>query len=95
MKRATVNGKAKIVVGDRTSHGGRVISGSPLSTWGRDALPIARKGDTVTCPQCEPHTFEIEDGCDNSLDFGAPVALEGHRTTCGAILIAEQADESV
>ena len=89
MTRATVGGKAQIVVGDTTSHGGQVISGSPSSTWGRGEIPIARKGDKVTCPKCEPHIVEIAEGCDDSLDFGAPVALEGHKTTCGAVLIAQ------
>ncbi|AQQ19440.1 hypothetical protein A8D61_13495 [Burkholderia cenocepacia] len=89
VRRAAVGGKAQIVVGDTTSHGGRVISGSPSSTWGRDAIPIARKGDKVTCPICAPHVFEIAEGCSISLDFGAPVALEGHTTTCGAVLLAE------
>jgi uncharacterized Zn-binding protein involved in type VI secretion len=89
MTRATVAGKAQIVVGDTTSHGGRVVSGSPSSTWSRAEIPIARKGDKVTCPQCEPYVFEIAEGCDGSFDFGAPVALEGHKTTCGALLIAE------
>lgn len=89
MQRASVHGKAQIVVGDTTSHGGRVISGSPSSTWSRAEIPIARKGDKVTCSKCEPHMFGIAEGCEGSLDFGAPVALEGHKTTCGAILIAE------
>lgn len=92
MQRASVHGKAQIVVGDTTSHGGRVISGSPSSTWSRAEIPIARKGDKVTCPKCEPHLFEIAEGCDGSLDFGAPVALEGHKTTCGAVLIAKSAE---
>ncbi|KVC78077.1 PAAR domain-containing protein [Burkholderia ubonensis] len=90
--RATVGGKAQIVVGDVTSHGGRVISGSPSSTWGREEIPIARKGDKVTCPICEPHVFEIAEGCDDSVDFGAPVALEGHKTTCGAVLLAQRGE---
>lgn len=87
--RATVGGKAQIVVGDTTSHGGRVMSGSPSSTWSRARIPIARKGDKVTCPQCEPHIFEIAEGSPDSQDFGAPIALEGHKTTCGAVLIAQ------
>ncbi len=87
--RATVGGKAQIVVGDTTSHGGKVVSGSPFSTWSTAKIPIARKGDKVTCPKCEPHVFEIAEGCAGSLDFGAPVALEGHKTTCGAVLIAQ------
>ncbi len=90
--RATVNGKAQIVVGDSTSHGGRVISGSPSSTWSSAKIPIARKGDRVTCPKCEPHEFDIVEGCDGSTDFGAPVALEGHKTGCGAVLIAQQGE---
>lgn len=89
MTRATVGGKAQIVVGDTTSHGGEVISGSPSSTWSAAKNPIARKGDKVTCPRCKPHMFEITGGCEESLDFGVPVALEGHKTTCGAVLIAE------
>ncbi|MDR5744453.1 PAAR domain-containing protein [Caballeronia sp. LZ029] len=92
MERATMNGSAQIVVGDTTSHGGRVISGSPSSTWSRAEIPIARKGDKVTCPKCAPHLFEIAQGHEGSLDFGAPVALEGHVTTCGAVLIARLAD---
>ncbi|WP_415768181.1 PAAR domain-containing protein [Paraburkholderia sp. J69-1] len=36
-----------------------------------------------------PHLFEIVEGCEVSLDFGVPVALEGHKTSCGAVLIAE------
>ncbi|WP_239667145.1 PAAR domain-containing protein [Burkholderia cenocepacia] len=43
----------------------------------------------MTCPICAPHVFEIAEGCSISLDFGAPVALEGHTTTCGAVLLAE------
>ncbi|WP_346778596.1 PAAR domain-containing protein [Burkholderia sp. Ac-20349] len=76
-------------MGDATSLGGRVISGSPSSTWGREAIPSARKGGKVTCPIGAPHVFEIAEGCANSLDFGAPVALEGHTTTCGAVLLAQ------
>lgn len=91
MTRATVAGKAQIVVGDTTSHGGKVISGSPWSTWSAAEIPLARKGDKVTCPQCDPHLFEIAEGFADSLDFGAPVALEGHKTTCGATLIAQPA----
>ena len=92
MERSTVIGRAQIVVGDATSHGGYVISGSPSSTWGPDGIPIARKGDKVICPQCGPHLFEIAEGYEDSLDFGAPTALEGHLTSCGAVLIARPAN---
>ncbi|MDR5736936.1 MULTISPECIES: PAAR domain-containing protein [unclassified Caballeronia] len=94
MERATMNGRAQIVVGDTTSHGGKVVSGSPSSTWSRAEIPIARKGDKVTCPQCDPHVFTIAEGCEDSLDFGEPIPLEGHKTTCGAVLIAQASTES-
>jgi uncharacterized Zn-binding protein involved in type VI secretion len=43
MQRASLQGRAQIVVGDTTSHGGKVISGSPSSTWSVAWIPIARK----------------------------------------------------
>jgi uncharacterized Zn-binding protein involved in type VI secretion len=91
LTRATINGRRQIVVGDTTTHGGQVISGSPSSTWSNAGIPIARKGDKVTCPKCDPHIFVIAEGCEQSLDFGAPIALEGHVTSCGAVLIAKPA----
>jgi uncharacterized Zn-binding protein involved in type VI secretion len=90
MKRADISGKKQIVVGDTTSHGGKVVSGSPSSTWSAAGIPIARKGDRVTCPLCAPHLFEIAEGLDGCDDFGSPMAVEGNRTTCGATLIAGQ-----
>mgnify|MGYP007010096807 CR=1 FL=1 len=43
MQRANLHGRAQIVVGDTTSHGGKVISGSPSSTWSQAKVPIARR----------------------------------------------------
>jgi uncharacterized Zn-binding protein involved in type VI secretion len=86
MSRSIRNGRKQIVLGDMTSHGGVVITASPCSTW--NGILIARKGDTVTCPLCPPHIFVIAEGWDGCLDFGIPVALEGHKTLCGAALIA-------
>lgn len=41
-----------ITVGDKTDHGGTVISGSPDHDIGGRA--IARLGDPVSCPQSYP-----------------------------------------
>ncbi|MCK4139994.1 PAAR domain-containing protein [Ralstonia pseudosolanacearum] len=79
-----------IVVGDTTTHGGRVITGSETHTI--RGKSIARLGDLVDCPEHypdgRPHgvnpiieahpTFEIG---------GRRVALHGHRTECGCTLI--------
>lgn len=84
-----LHGKSRIRVGDTTTHGGVVVTGS--STLTEDGIPIARKGDKVTCPRCEPHIFVIAEGLENCLDRGIPIAVEGHLTTCGAKLIASSA----
>ena len=82
-----------ITVGDATTHGGRVISGSPLHNL-RDK-PIARLGDLVDCPQHypggRPHGVnKIIEGCATFTVGGIPAALEGHHTECGCALIGSQ-----
>lgn len=94
MERPDIHGKKQIVVGDATSHGGKVTSGSPSSTWSAAKIPIARKGDRVTCPICSPHIFEIAEGLEGCEDFDQLMAVEGHKTTCGATLIAQPAPNS-
>lgn len=79
-----------IRVGDPTSHGGTVISGSPAHTVGGKA--IARQGDLVDCPtkypDGSPHGVNpiVEGEASMPID-GVPVALEGMRTQCGCTLI--------
>lgn len=79
--------KPLIVIGDKTSHGGTVITCSPFSdTMGKG---WARVGDMVSCPRCKG-VFPIVQG-DNSLtDDGRAVAYHGCKTACGAMLIAGQ-----
>lgn len=79
-----------IVVGDPTSHGGKVISGSSCYTIAGKG--IARKGDKVDCPEKyadgSPHGVnEIVEGEALMPIDGIPVALEGHKTVCGCQLI--------
>lgn len=71
-----------ILVGDMTSHAGTVLSGSSSHDVG--GKPVARLGDEVSCPQHGNN--KIVEG-EASYDVGGPVALEGHRTECGAVLI--------
>lgn len=78
---------AFIVVGDKTSHGGAVVSGTNFSSTGGQL--IARKGDQVHCPQCKKMTTIIE-GDQTMIVDGQPVALHGHKTSCGAVLISSQ-----
>lgn len=72
-----------IVVGDRTTHGGVVISGAESNCVA--GKPIARVGDMVTCP--EHGTNAIIEGASSMNIKGVPVTLEGCKTECGSVLI--------
>ncbi|MGU7776314.1 PAAR domain-containing protein [Burkholderia sp. MR1-5-21] len=72
-----------IVVGDAlTPHGGFVATGSNADIV--EGKPVARKGDTVECN--EPGTQTISEGDESGMVGGSPVALHGHRATCGCTL---------
>ena len=73
-----------VVVGDTTTHGGRVVTGSETDTI--DGRAIARQGDLVDCAL---HGVQpIIEGDDTTLLEGRPVALEGHRAECGCRLLS-------
>src|SRR5699024_6590320 len=77
-----------IVVGDATSHGGKVLAGSASSVTGNKQ--IARMGDPVSCPR-EGHSNEyIATGDPSILIEGQPIARHGDKTSCGASLISSQ-----
>ncbi len=78
---------AYITVGATTTHGGKVISGSPHST--HNGIPISRKGDKVICRKCKKLTT-ILTGDPSFIVDGAPIARAGDVTSCGAKLIAVQ-----
>lgn len=72
-----------ILVGDPTSHGGTVTTGSPYSDV--EGKAVARLGDEVSCPQHGPN--KIVEGESTYHVDNLPAAIEGHRTECGALLI--------
>jgi len=76
-----------IRLGDSTSHGGKVIEGSPFDIC--MGKPIAYMGHKVQCPQCKG-VFPIVEGALTTSFYGKGVALAGMKTACGAILIASQ-----
>ncbi|MFP5482245.1 MAG: PAAR domain-containing protein, partial [Gammaproteobacteria bacterium] len=88
--RPLIQGRAQILIGDTTSHGGVVVSGSPTTSV--EGRPIARVGDMVTCPLCKPHVFPIVEGLCTFTDNYMAVALHGHKIACGATLIASAAN---
>jgi uncharacterized Zn-binding protein involved in type VI secretion len=76
-----------IRLGDKTSHCGVVIEGSPSDIcMGKS---IAYIGHKVQCPKCKG-AFPIVEGAMTTTFYGKGVALAGMRTACGAVLIASQ-----
>ncbi len=83
-----------IVVGDKTDHGGEVLEGSPRDTI--NGKMIARVGDKVHCPRsnCRGEQTIIE-GDPTVIIEGKPAAFHGAKTSCGAVLIASQMDNTI
>lgn len=81
--------KPIICVGDRTSHGGQVITGA-VATQVLGRL-LARVGDKVSCPlHGHGGVTTIVTGDASMTDDGKAVARHGDKTACGATLIAGQ-----
>lgn len=77
-----------IVVGDPTSSGGSVITGSPFTDV--DGTPVARVNDQATCPR-HKGAYPIVDGDSTLIVDGQPVALHGSSLACGCkVLSARQ-----
>src|SRR5699024_10772394 len=68
---------AYITVGATTTHGGKVISGSPHTT--HNGIPISRKGDKVICKKCKKVTTILTGDASFIVD-GAPIARAGDVT---------------
>ncbi|RBG21627.1 PAAR domain-containing protein, partial [Xanthomonas oryzae pv. oryzae] len=80
-----------IVVGDRTTGGGTVVSGS-LET-DIDGMPVARVGDRVTCRK-HPGVHTIATGDITLMIEGQPVARHGDRLSCGCQLLSGRQDHA-
>ena len=78
--------------GDKSSHGGTVIEGSPVDTC--RGKPIAYLGHKTDCPKCKA-TYPIVEGAPITTLYGKGVALAGMKTACGAVLVAGQFTDTV
>ena len=74
-----------IVVGDRHSGGGAVITGSPHTDI--DGTPVARVGDKATCP-AHKGIFPIITGDETLIIDGKAVARHGDKLACGCSLFS-------
>jgi uncharacterized Zn-binding protein involved in type VI secretion len=77
-----------IRLGDSTDHGGIVVSASAPDLI--EGKPIARVGDTVTCPIPGHGSTVIVTGDPGTIIAGQPAARHGDQCACGAILLASQ-----
>ncbi|MDR6582673.1 PAAR domain-containing protein [Herbaspirillum sp. BH-1] len=78
-----------ITLGDKTSHGGTVISAD--LTCSINGKYMARVGDKVVCPQCKG-VFAINSGAPDMVDGeGRSYARHMDTTDCGASLISGEA----
>lgn len=76
-----------IRLGDPTSHGGKVESVT-ANHFTVDGIAVARVGDVCSCPIAGHGNCTIAEGDPTHVIDGIAVAYEGHKTTCGAALIA-------
>lgn len=77
--------------GDRTTHGGTVVSADPTySIYGKN---VARVGDLVECPRCKG-SFPIVSGAP-TVQSGKSIARQDDVTKCGAKLIASQGTATI
>jgi uncharacterized Zn-binding protein involved in type VI secretion len=73
--------------GDKTSHHGTVLEGSPSDLC--HGKPVAFIGHKVSCPKCSGNHTIVEGAMTTTL-YGKGVAVAGMKTSCGAVLIASQ-----
>lgn len=79
------NQRGVIRLGDKTSHGGEVISASQnFTALGKR---IAVEGDTTYCPKCKG-IFPIQPSGGIRKHHGKEVAFDQDLTACGAQLIS-------
>ena len=76
-----------IVIGDPTSSGGSVVTGSPFTDI--DGTPVARVTDQATCPR-HKGAYPIVDGDSTLIVDGQPVALHGSSLACGCKVLSAQ-----
>lgn len=76
-----------IRLGDATSHAGKVVS-VRATHFMVDGKPVAGVGDLCSCPVKGHNNCTVAEGNPHHVIDGVAVAYDGHKTSCGAALIA-------
>ena len=83
--------RAIVRIGDKTTHGGTVVSGD--QTYTVHGKQVARVGDKVACPKCLG-VFPIVSGAPHMFSSSL-IARHDDVTACGAKLIASQCTTTI
>ena len=82
--------KGFVLLGDKTTHGGAVISAS--STMIVNGKPVALVGDKVSCPIPEHGTNAIIEGAPEWSSDGQAIVVDGCKCQCGCQVISGAPD---
>ncbi|EQA6240014.1 TPA: PAAR domain-containing protein [Enterobacter ludwigii] len=82
--------KGFVLLGDKTTHGGQVISAS--STMIVNGKMVALIGDKVSCPIIGHGINSIIEGSPEWFSDGKAIAVDGCRSECGCQLISSAPD---
>ena len=82
--------KGLVLLGDKTTHGGSVISAS--STMIVNGKKVALIGDKVSCPIPGHGTNPIVEGSSEWISDGKAVVIDGCRCQCGCQVISSAPD---
>lgn len=85
----TINGREVVVLGDKTTHGGEVVTACSGMLY--NGIPVARVGDEVSCPKCSG-THKIVTGSPIHSINGKQTARNLDSVSCGALLISRNGD---
>ncbi|OMQ24590.1 PAAR domain-containing protein [Serratia oryzae] len=85
--------KGFVLLGDKTTHGGEVISVS--STMVVNGKKVALIGDKISCPQTGHGVNAIIEGSSECFSDGKAVVVNGCRCECGCQVISSAPDFAI
>ncbi|MGH1500510.1 PAAR domain-containing protein [Yersinia proxima] len=85
--------KGFVLLGDKTTHGGEVISAT--SSMVVNGKKVALIGDMISCPQTGHAVNTIIEGSTEWASDGKAVAVDGCHCECGCQVISSSPDCSI
>jgi uncharacterized Zn-binding protein involved in type VI secretion len=82
-----------VVIGDKTTHGGEVISASAKYTV--NGKSVALVGDKISCPIPGHGTNLIVEGAPNRMINGIAVVIDGCKCQCGCHVLSGVSNSTV